>query len=161
MVRRGDMTIKSLPLFILISSGLLNAAVVPGRWDKVDSLPPGQQIIVTLKAGDSIECSLKESGTSDLTVVTSTGRELKIAKSEVYRIVAEKSKDSLLNGALIGAGVGLGIALAGLAAAGSGEGEVLSSAKVFAPLLGVGAGLGVGMAIDASRQRTEVLYQAP
>ncbi len=153
--------IKSLLIIVFFSSGLLNAQVIPGRWEKVDALPQGEEIIVTLKAGDRLECALKESGTSDLTVVTSTGRELKIAKSEVYRIVAEKSKDSLPNGALIGAGVGLGIALAGLAAAGSGEGDVLSSAKVFAPLLGLSAGLGVGMAIDASRQRTEVLYQAP
>ncbi len=156
------MSIKSLPLFILISSGLLNAQVVPGRWEKLDSQPTGKLIIVNLKAGDRLECALKESGADDLTVITSTGRELSIAKSEVREIESqEKIKDSLLNGALIGAGVGLGIALAGLAAAGSGEGEVLSSAKVFAPLLGVGAGLGVGMAIDASRQGTEVLYQAP
>ncbi len=156
------MTIKSLLLLVLFSSGLLNAQVIPGRWEKVDSLPPGQEIIVTLKAGDRMECVLKEPGTNDLTVVTSAGSELNIAKSEVHKIESqEKIKDSLLNGALIGAGVGLGIALAGLAAAGSGEGEVLSSAKVFAPLLGVGAGLGVGMAIDASQQRTEVLYQAP
>jgi len=156
------MHIKSLPLFILISSGLLNAQVVPGRWEKLDSQPTGKQIIVNLKAGDRLEGALKESGADDLTVITSTGRELNIAKSEVREIESqEKIKDSLLNGALIGAGVGLGIALAGLAAAASGEGEVLSSAKVFAPLLGVGAGLGVGMAIDASQQRTEVLYQAP
>ena len=156
------MSIKSLPLFILISSGLLNAQVVPGRWEKLDSQPTGKQIIVILKAGDRLECAFKESGADDLTVITSTGRELSIAKSEVREIESqEKIKDSLLNGALIGAGVGLGIALAGLAAAGSGEGDVLSSAKVFAPLLGVGAGLGVGMAIDASRQGTEVLYQAP
>ena len=156
------MNIKSLPIFILISSGLLNAQVVPGRWEKVAALPQGEEIIVTLKAGDRLECAFKESGADDLTVITLTGRELNIAKSEVREIESqEKIKDSLLNGALIGAGVGLGIAFAGLAAASSGKGEVLSSAKVFAPLLGVGAGLGVGMAIDASQQGTEVLYQAP
>ncbi len=156
------MTIKSLPLFVLILSGWVNAQVIPGRWEKVDSLPPGQQIIVNLKAGDRLECAFKESGADDLTVITLTGRELNIAKSEVREIESqEKIKDSLLNGALIGAGVGLGIGLAILAAAGSGEGEALSSAKWAAPLLGVGAGLGVGMAIDASQQGTEVLYQAP
>ncbi len=57
--------------------------------------------------------------------------------------------------------VGLGVVLTGLAIAASGEGEVLTSAKWGAPLLGIGAGLGVGIAIDASQQRAEVLYQAP
>ncbi len=153
--------LEILALAFLVTTSL-QAQVIPGRWEKLDRQPTGKQIIVTLKAGDRLECAFKESGADDLTVVTSTGRELNIAKSEVREIESqEKIKDSLLNGALIGAGVGLGIALAGLAAAGSGEGEVLSSAKVFAPLLGVGAGLGVGMAIDASQQRTEVLYQAP
>ena len=154
--------IKILPLLVVFSSGLLNAQVVPGRWEKLDSQPTGKQIIVILKAGDRLECAFKESRADDLTVITSTGRELSIAKSEVREIESqEKIKDSLVNGALIGAGVGLGIALAGLAAAGSGEGEALDSAKWAAPLLGVGGGLGVGMAIDSSKQRTEVLYQAP
>ena len=59
------MSIKSLPLFILISSGLLNAQVVPGRWEKLDSQPTGKQIIVNLKAGDRLECALKESGADE------------------------------------------------------------------------------------------------
>ena len=154
--------IKSLLIIVFFSSGLLNAQVIPGRWEKVDALLQGEEIIVTLKAGDRLECAIKESGADDLTVITSTGRELKVAKSEVSKIVSgEEIKDSLLNGALIGVGVGLGIVLAGLTIAASGEGEVLASAKWGAPLLGLGAGLGVGMAIDASRQGTEVLYQAP
>jgi len=45
------MTIKSLLLLLLFSSSLLNAQVIPGRWENVDSLPSGQQIIVTLRAG--------------------------------------------------------------------------------------------------------------
>ena len=149
-----------LILFVLTSS--LQAQVIPGRWEKLDSQPVGKQIIVTLKAGDRLECAFKESGADDLTVITSTGSELTIAKSEVREIESqERIKDSLNNGALIGMGIGLGVVVALLAVAASGEGEVLASAKWGAPLLGIGAGLGVGMAIDASQQRTEVLYQAP
>jgi len=156
------MYLKGLPLFVLISSGLLNAQVIPGRWEKLDRQPTGKQMIVTLKAGDRLECALKESGADYLTVITSTGSELTIAKSEVREIESqERIKDSLNNGALIGMGIGLGVVVALLAVAASGEGEVLASAKWGAPLLGIGAGLGVGMAIDASQQRTEVLYQAP
>ncbi len=150
----------SFILFVLTTS--LQAQVIPGRWEKLDSQPAGKEIIVILKTGDRLECALKESGTNDLTVVTSTGSELTIAKSEVREIESqERIKDSLNNGALIGMGIGLGVVVALLAVAASGEGEVLASAKWGAPLLGIGAGLGVGMAIDASQQRTEVLYQAP
>ena len=150
----------SFILFVLTTS--LQAQVIPGRWEKLDSQPVGKQIIVTLKAGDRMECAFKESGADDLTVITSTGSELTIAKSEVREIESqERIKDSLNNGALIGMGIGLGVVVALLAVAASGEGEVLASAKWGVPLLDIGAGLGVGMAIDASQQRTEVLYQAP
>ncbi len=50
------MTIKNLPLLVLFWSCLLNAQVIPGRWEKVDSLPSGQQIVITLKSGDRMEC---------------------------------------------------------------------------------------------------------
>ena len=150
----------SFILFVLTTP--IQAQVIPGRWEKLDSQPAGKEIIVILKAGDRLECALKESGTNDLTVVTSTGSELTIAKSEVREIESqERIKDNLNNGALIGMGIGLGVVVALLAVAASGEGEVLASAKWGVPLLDIGAGLGVGMAIDASQQRTEVLCQAP
>jgi hypothetical protein len=62
------MAIKSLPLFILISSGLLNAAVVPGRWEKVDGLQEGTRIVVEIKSGDRLEGALKGSSPQELTV---------------------------------------------------------------------------------------------
>ena len=148
-------------LAVLITS-CVQAKVIPGRWEKVDALQPGKQIIVTLKAGDRIEGSFRSSGTDNVTVVILTGGEVKIAKPEVQQIMSrEKVKDSLNNGAIVGIGIGLGIVLAGLAIAASGEGEVLPSAKWAAPLLGIGAGLSAGIAIDASHQETEVLYEAP
>ncbi len=71
----------------------------------MDSLPPGQEIEITLKAGDRVECSLKETGDDDLIVVTSTGSEPKLAKSEVLLIVGEKD-DDVQDGTLKGLGVG-------------------------------------------------------
>ncbi len=49
-----------------------------------------------------MECALKESGADDLTVITSTGSELKVAKSEVRKVETE---DGIRNGVLIGAAV--------------------------------------------------------
>ena len=40
------MTIKSLPLFVLVSSGLLNAQVIPGRWQKRRMLRPLSVLVV-------------------------------------------------------------------------------------------------------------------
>ena len=40
------MTIKSLPLFVLVSSGLLNAQVIPGRWQKRRMLRPLSGLVV-------------------------------------------------------------------------------------------------------------------
>ena len=163
------MNIKSLPLFILISSGLLNAQVIPGRWEKVDSLPPGQQIIVNLKAGDSVECSLKESGADHLTVVISTGSELKIAKSEVLLIVGEKD-DDVRDGTLKGLGIGFagGALIAALILSAIANNEGGWSAEATAWVLGSGAaGAGIGAAVGFSLDKslshgeTEVLYQAP
>jgi len=56
------MSIKSLQLLVLFSSSLLNAQVIPGRWEKLDNQPAGKEIIVILNAGDRLECALKESG---------------------------------------------------------------------------------------------------
>ena len=150
------MNIKSLPLFVLISCGLLNAAVVPGRWEKLDSQPAGKQIIVTLKAGDRLECALKESEADDLTVVTSTGSELKIAKSEVREVETE---DGIRNGVLIGAAVGFAGPVIVTLASGVDRTEVPFGFAIG--VIGAGVGAAVGYLLDKKRKGTQVLYQAP
>ena len=98
--------ISVITLVVLLITSL-QAGVVPGRWEKLDSQPPGKQIIVTLKIGDRMECTFKSSGPDDLTVTDPSGTERKVPKSEVQTIVsAEKTGDSLLNGLLIGLGIG-------------------------------------------------------
>ena len=43
------MTIKSLPLFVLVSSGLLNAQVIPGRWQRRRMLRPLSVLVVVFE----------------------------------------------------------------------------------------------------------------
>jgi hypothetical protein len=159
------MKARSIGIIVTILSltfGSLTAGVIPGRWEKVDRLPLGKPIILTLKTKDRIAGAFQRSDAKTLEVVDPSGEERSIPKSEVKEIVSgEKTQDGLGNGALIGMGVGLGVALAMLAVAASKEGYVLPSAKWGAPLLGIGVGLGAGLAIDASRQSREVLYVAP
>ena len=140
----------------------LDAQVIPGRWEKLDTTAPGTEIIVRLQTSMSIEGTFQGSTPDEVVVVADAGNSMNVAKADVLEITtAQTYGDSLTNGALIGGGIGLGVALGLLAAAGSGEGYVLESAKWAAPLLGFGAGLGAGIAIDASRKSREVLYRAP
>ena len=52
------------------------ASVIPGRWEKVDALTPGFEIVVTLKSGDRLEGAFKVSGPDFLELVTPTGNRL-------------------------------------------------------------------------------------
>ena len=136
--------------------------MIPGRWEKLDSQPPGKQIIVTLKIGDRLECDFQGSGPDDLTVTDQSGTERKVPKSEVQTIIsAEKTGDSILNGTLVGAGAGAAISLIPilLAAIQSDGGWDVETTGIFGAAIGVGAGMGAG--IDALHRRPEVLYQAP
>ena len=91
-------------LVLLTSSG--QAGTIPGRWEKVGMLPPGSEIIVTLKAGDRVESVFRSLSPDELTLTDPGGRDRRIAKSEVHRIVRRKHHDNPLDGTLIGAGAG-------------------------------------------------------
>ncbi len=155
------MHIKSLPLFILISSGLLNAQVVPGRWEKVESLPPGQQIDIILMSGDSMNCAFKSSDSTKLTV-TRDGSELTIPKDDVARIVLQKPAGR--KAGRIGAGVGGAVGAAILPVVYLTNckdcemtGPVITGTVMLA-LIGAGIGARGGHAFGGPS--SEVLYQA-
>ncbi len=155
------MSIKSLPLFILISSGLLNAAVVPGRWEKVDGLQEGTRIVVEMKSGDRLEGAFKGSSPQDLTVTDPAGSDRQVPKTAVAKIMtAEKVKDGLSNGMLIGMGVGTGVAVGAVALAVGGFSEECVACGL-AILAGFAGGWAMGAVIDAIHYGPEVLYQAP
>ena len=85
--------ISAITLFVLLST-CLQAGVIPGRWEKVDALQPGKEIIVTLKAGDRIESTFTGLGSEELILT-----ELKVPRSEVRKIVRrEKYDDGILIG---------------------------------------------------------------
>ena len=98
------MNIQSLPLFILISSGLLNAQVIPGRWEKRDSLRAGEQIFITFKSGGVINYNFKSADSTKLRVIRSGSIETNIPKADVAKVVRLKPRSN--KAAWIGAGVG-------------------------------------------------------
>ncbi len=155
-------------IVVLFLTASLQAAVVPGRWDKVDKLASGEKILVKLKSGDRLEGAFSSSSSGGIELMKDTGGRLTLAKSDIARIVrAEKIRDKTLNGTLIGTGVGFGIGFGGLAAHNA---SVTASGPIFdgesvgyytlAGLMGAGIGALVGTAMDAAHQESEVLYQA-
>jgi hypothetical protein len=148
-------------------SGLLQSrpsashdGVVPGSRAKLQALQPGVALVVTLNTGQRLRGALKAAGFSVLVLTDRPGKELSVPMSQIERIVATGTRDSLRNGVAIGAGIGFGAALAILAGAGSQDGYVLPSAKIGAPLLLSGVGALLGALADRAHESEQVLYRA-
>ncbi len=158
------MSIKSLPLFILISSGLLNAQVIPGRWEKVDSLPANAQLTITLKSGNEANYIFNSSDSANLAVQSESGTELVIPRADVTKVVRLKPPSN--KAAWIGAGVGAAagavpIAVAFCSADGCrGEGNIVA-ATVAVSALGALVGYSIGKALVDDSPSEEAVFQAP
>ncbi len=158
------MTIKSLPLFIIISSSLLNAQVIPGRWEKVDSLPTTSQLMITLKSGNEANYIFSSSDSANLAVQSESGTELVIPKDDVAKVVRLKPPGN--NAAWIGAGVGAAagavpIVVAFCSADGCrGEGNIVAG-TVAVSALGALVGYSIGKALADDSPSEEVVFQAP
>ena len=153
--------ISSILAIGFLTIGSLKAAVVPGRWEKVENLQTGTQIVVELTSGDRLKGAFERVSPQELTIVDPDGSDRKLPKTAVSRIeTAEKVKDGLTNGMLIGMGVGtgLGVAAALIATGGVSEECTACGLAIFA---GFAGGWGIGTAIDAMHRGPEVLYQAP
>jgi hypothetical protein len=100
----------NLVVLTLLAS-FLQGGVIPGRWEKVDGLQPGSKIILTLKAGDRLKCTFKDSDSTSLRI-SDAGQELVIPKDSIAKVVRENRRSN--KPAVIGAAIG---ALAGVASA--------------------------------------------
>jgi hypothetical protein len=156
----------ALILLFFFSPRIAEAQVIPGRWGKVEALPPGSDIIVILLTGARWEYALKSASTDFLILTAQEGRELRVAKADI-RTVSRIRRDPLRNGVLIGAGIGFGAGFFGLAIANA---KATASGPIWdredvgyytaAGLGGAGIGALVGLAIDWAVRRPEVLYSS-
>ena len=146
-------------VFVFVSVFSLEAGVIPGRWEKLDSQPSGTLILVTLRSGERMDSALKSSGPLDLTLTDQTGAERILPKSEVRKIVSAKRivRDRVIRGSLIRAAIG-GLAVLPLAAII--ENETGRRDATLAVLGYAGIGAGVGAAIDWVIKEREVFYRA-
>ena len=135
----------------------LRAGVIPGRWEKVSTLPVASPITVELKDGDRIKGHYEGLSVTDVMLVTHFSRAV-IPKEDIEAITTQP-EDSLSNGTLIGAGVGAGL-MGVWAAAASSDLSALGAVWMLTTGLAIGAGLGaVGDAIE--KPKPIVLYEAP
>ena len=160
---RAKNCIIAFAIFMLASS-TLQAEVIPGRWEIVDSLESGTPITVRLKEGDRIECSLKTVNSEALELIDATDQVITIPKSAVDKILGQaKEKDSNLNGTLWGLAIG-GAGGAVLGAATKQKLDAGSSASSYTAVLAmIGAGIGAltGYTVDYSLKSRPVIYRSP
>jgi hypothetical protein len=136
---------------------LLIAGVVPGRWEKVEILSPGEPLTVILKTGDRIEGAFVGIECEVLRIDGYAGRDTKIPKQEVDRVEFTVN-DGVSNGALWGAVIGFaGPAIVTFA---SGVDKTEYPLGLGIGVIGAAAGGLIGWQTDKSRAKTEVLYHA-
>ncbi len=143
---------------IVLSGSFLSAGVIPGRWDKVQTLNPGTPIEVRLQSGDRMACIFEGLSSEELTVTRYVGGELKLPRSEVAVIHGtENGRDNRANGTLIGFGIGAGSYLAAHAIACCPPAEAHDAG---AALFFGGIGALVGFVADHFTTGPEVLYRS-
>jgi hypothetical protein len=143
-----------------LTTSLLHAQVAaPRPWEKVDALPPGTQIIITLKSGVRMEGAFQASSPQDLALTALTGGEQRVPKADVRGVTGGK-KDGVVDGLLLGAAIGAGAGvLVGYdrrtfeCRAGC---SMQIGVTLFTPI-----GALVGWLTDRRRDQSEVLYHAP
>ena len=134
------------------------AGVLPGSWQRVESLKRASPIIVTVRNGERLEGAFKAVAPGDLTLTDSSGREFSVPKREIDTIVSTAQGHGG-NAARIGAGAGFIAGLAVLAIGGSREAPVRPSNEE-PPLVLSALGSRVGVLVDRSDKRHRLIYLA-
>lgn len=144
------------------------AGVIPGRWEKVDSLASGTEVIVVLESGETIEGTYLKSDEGSVHLGTSPVIERTFPKTSISRVVSrQKVDDRLRNGTLIGAGLGFGAGFLALVAynksetaSGSIWGGESNASYLGAGLVGAGVGAAAGAVIDKLHKTPEEFYRS-
>lgn len=125
-----------------------------GDWSAVQSISPGEKIVVRLKDGDRLTGRF-DSATDANINFKHDGKQVTLTRDSIGRVQVSRGK-ARLKGALVGAAVGGGLGTAGggyLVARGANV-----PALVGGSILGAAAGAGVGAAIGLGTNY-ETIYE--
>jgi hypothetical protein len=153
-------TATAVLILLIIATASLHAAVIPGRWEKVEALEEGYPIIVTMKGWERIKGSFRGVNDESLLLIKDDGKELDLPKADVIKVESQDkpNNDSLLNGPMWGAIVGGGLSALGMAVS---HDDLPSDEVVGVIALSTGIGAGIGFVGDALIKTADVFYEAP
>lgn len=152
-------------VIVALVSNSLQAAVIPGRWEKVAILPQDTHIVLFLRSADQIEGTYQGLSDGYLLVYDLSGSEVRLPQSAIEKVAAAKPvADSLWNGPLIGLGIGAGSGALLGATLYREEGfpTIFSRGETAAitAVAGAAIGLTIGLVTDVLNKSPEVLYVA-
>ena len=153
-------TATAVLILLIIATASLHAAVIPGRWEKVEDLEEGYPIIVTMKGWERIKGAFHGLGEESLLLMKDNGKELDLPKADVIKVESQDkpNNDSLLNGPMWGAILGGGLSALGMALS---HDDLPSDEIVGVIALSAGLGAGIGFVGDVLIKTPEVFYEAP
>lgn len=159
---RKRIAIVSVLLAITLVSSPLARAQQPtasGNWSAVQALAPGDDLVVKLKDGRSVEGKVNSVTDTELSVTRNNKSET-FGRDRVFQVYERKRKSEkgkyAAIGAGIGAGTGLGIGLAKNSPA-IDDGEIY---PVVGTILGAGIGAVGGFLFGQAKRKRVLIYQA-
>ena len=147
-------------LAVIMVTASLQAAAIPGRWEKVDGLEPSFPIVVKLTSGEQYKAHYVRLDADNLIIEEAGGKVIRLRKEHVKQVASQAKivNDSLWQGAVIGGAIGAVFGI--IPAAGiANEGNQERATAAVAITAGIGAG--IGLLMDAGTKAPEVYYRAP
>ena len=130
-----------------------------GDWAALQTLSPGEKIVVKTKDGDRFTGRF-ESASDILLVFEDDGRKVSLARDSIRLVQLNRGKSRLrgmLFGAAIGGGIGLGV---GSVLYLPYRDDIAGTTVPAAAALGASIGAGIGAA-TAKGNKNETIYEAP
>jgi hypothetical protein len=147
-------------LLLCLGATPVDAQNVASSFDQLTALVnPRDKIIVVDLAGGETQGRIAALSGDKLTLVTPAGpRELGEA---LVAEIRQRRRDSLQNGAVIGAaaGAGYGLAMLTLASIYGDGGDLMPASVVTGMVIFTGTGAAIGAGIDALIARTQTIYR--
>jgi hypothetical protein len=134
---------------------------IVGSWEGLKAVPPGDEVRVRLRKGQTLKgrlISVSDTALTlargDITTDVTRGDALR-----VYRVITKSAKKATLIGLGIGAGVGgIGSGVSAASASGSGEAGEYGLAVLIFAAMGAGVGALIGY-IAGSRKHRTLIYE--
>jgi small nuclear ribonucleoprotein (snRNP)-like protein len=136
-------------------------APIIGSWEGLKAIPPGDEVRVRLRNGQTLKGRLIS--VSDTALTLARGNiNTDVTRGDalrVHRVISKSAKRATLIGLGIGAGVGgLGSGVAAAAASGSGEPGEYGLAVLIYGAIGAGIGALTGYLVGSRKQRA-LIYE--